>query len=276
MTRPAQIAPAGQGDDRGDSLPHARHRRRLSSFRVTERDRELLRFVAAHRFVLERHVRTWLGTGRTVCYRRLRQLTGHGLLAYVRIFHAQPGCFKATYGGLAIADSDLALAKIDLRTYGHDAMLVWLWLQVRAGAFGPVRALMTEREMRSHDERDPVIANPYGLQLIGVGDRGRPRRHYPDLLLDTGDGARIAIELELTLKSRRRLQSIVAGYGGHPGLKTVLYFTNSRAVERALRETAAAVAREDLVQVERVPQNLASPGSWSSHPGMRVTASGTA
>src|SRR5947209_10865196 len=122
-----------------DSVEAQRHggsRRRRRSFRITERDRELLAFVAAHPFVLAAHVRAWFGAGRSVCYRRLQALTDAGLLSFRRIFHAQPGCYQATNGGLGLAGSSLPRPRITLRTYAHDAGSVWLWLAVAGWSAG--------------------------------------------------------------------------------------------------------------------------------------------
>jgi len=220
---------------------------------VTDRDRQLLRFVAAHRFVLAAHVQAWLGPCMSVCYRRLDALTNAGLLTYRRIFHAQPGCYQITNGGLGLAGSDLPRPKIDLRTYAHDSDLVWLWLAAHQGQFGDTKTLLAEREMRHHDQLQEPFGERFRLELIGVGAHGRPRLHYPDVLVVRTDGHQVAVELELTLKSRRRLSTILAAYSARPGLK-VMYFTSSRAVTTAIQEAAAAVGVEELVQVRQLPQ----------------------
>src|SRR5690348_5677130 len=88
--------------------------RRARPFRLTDRDLELLAFVAAHRFALAAHLQAWLGTTSAVAYRRLAALVDVGLLSYRRIFHAQPGCYLMTNGGLAVIDSELPRPAIDL------------------------------------------------------------------------------------------------------------------------------------------------------------------
>ncbi len=50
------------------------------------------------------------------------------------------------------------------------------------------------------------------VRLAGVGPHGGERRHYPDLVLTTETGHRVAIELELTGKGRRRTEEILGGY----------------------------------------------------------------
>ena len=52
--------------------------------------------------------------------------------------------------------------------------------------------------MRSQDGRADERRKPFGVRLGGVGRDGRPRMHYPDLIVVTDTGHRVAFELELT------------------------------------------------------------------------------
>lgn len=240
--RPARRARRGE---------HSRGARR---FRLTGRDLELLGFVAAHRFVLAAHVESWLGTSSQFSYRRLLGLVEVGLLSHERIFHAQPGCYRVTNGGLAVIDSELPRPTIDLRTYGHDVGVVWLWLACRAGRFGQVERLFTEREMRSHDQSAKDFErNRFGVPVDGYDRAGRQRSHYPDLLGIKSEGGRLALELELTLKGRRRLENILVGYGGQSLIGRVIYVTGRPAVARALLSAGAELGLEQLIEVQTLP-----------------------
>jgi hypothetical protein len=245
----ATQAPTTRRPDRHDPPRGKASTRRRRGFQVTPRDRELLAFVAAHRFVLASQVQAWLGPCMSVCYRRLQMLTDAGLLSYRRIFHAEPGCYQVTNGGLGLAGSGLPRPQVDLHTYGHDAGLVWLWLAAADGAFGPTRRLLSEREMRHLDWRAESSAQRFGLLLPGVDRYGRQRIHYPDVLVVLLDGTYVALELELSLKSRRRLEEIFLAYGVERRLRAVVYVTDRRTVARALHEQTAAYGLDDLVDV---------------------------
>jgi hypothetical protein len=67
--------------------------------RRTDRDLEVLDFIASQRFVLARHVEAWLRASEVVAYRRLRGLVAMGLLVYERLFHQRPGCYRITTTG---------------------------------------------------------------------------------------------------------------------------------------------------------------------------------
>ena len=77
-------------------------------------------------------------------------------------------------------------------------------LAAHAGRFGGVRRVVSEREMRSGDGRAPAAQPRYGVRLGGVGPGGRDRLHYPDMVILTGTGHRVAFELELTTKEPER------------------------------------------------------------------------
>ena len=117
------------------------------------------------------------------------------------------------------------------------------------GAFGPIREVISERVLRSHDPSGDREDEPFGVRLGGVGPRGRERLHYPDLLLITPDGRRIAVELELTSKGRTRREKILAGYAADPRIDAVLYLVEKRSLRRALEASAARIGGADRVHV---------------------------
>jgi hypothetical protein len=238
---------------------------------VTERDREILAFVAQHRIVLVGHVQTLLGTSGSVAYSRLRALISCGLLEHTQVLHKQPGWYQITRAGLAFVGSDLPRPRIDLRCHGHDIGMAWVWLAASRGAFGRARHLVSEREMRSrdataaadhrrtpgaHEELEPRAGGdprpPFGVRLGGVGPRGQVRLHYPDLLLIGARGERVAIELELSAKGGRRLETILAGYGADPSIDAVLYLVEKPQIQRAVRSAAARLGISDLVHIQPV------------------------
>ncbi|HWF25834.1 MAG TPA: hypothetical protein VG275_10325 [Solirubrobacteraceae bacterium] len=250
--------------------PRPRPRTGARSTRVTDRDTEILAFAAEHRIVLPAHVETLLDVSTSVASGRLRALTAAGLLKAERILHHQPTWYRIARPGLAIIGSDLPPPRVDLRCYQHDIGMAWTWLAASRGAFGRAERIISEREMRSHDaagaaavpgEQPAAVGDdkrPFGIRLSGVGPRGRIGLHYPDLLLVGPGGERIAVELELSAKGPRRLESILAAYGADRRISAVLYLAEKPGIRRDVQAAAARLGISDLVHVQSV--------AWPSSP----------
>jgi hypothetical protein len=220
---------------------------------LTEPDLHALGFIAEHRLVLPDHVAVLLDTSLSAATARLRKLATARYLAGECVFGHQP-YYQITRRGLAAIGSSLPTPRPDLRVYHHDIGVAWLWLAARAGRFGPLEAMVAERRLRSHDgAREPDSeSEPLGVRLGGTGPRGRERLHYPDLLLRTADGRRVALELELTPKSRTRLETILAGYGADPRIAGVVYLVQTHAVARNVERAAHKLGVSDVVHLQRV------------------------
>lgn len=243
--------------------PRSRARRR--TVQLTERDRRLLQFAAEHRFVITEQVAVLLQIGHKTADERLRALRDGGYLVRSRELYRGPAQHRLTRAGLRAIGSDLPVpGPPDLSMYGHDVGLGWLMLAARRGRFGPVQEVVSERRMRSDDGRRASEARAgagrerHGVRLGGVGPGGRERLHYPDLVLVTASGHRIAFELELTSKPARRRETILAAYGGDRRIDAVVYLVTSPAAGRAVERSARRVGISDLVRVHRV--SLGSAG----------------
>jgi hypothetical protein len=246
---------------------------------VTERDREILAFAAEHRIILAAHIQTLLDVSTSVAYRRLAGLSALGLLKHAQVLHEQPSWYRITRPGLALISSDLPPPRFDLRCHEHDIGVAWLWLAASRHAFGRPERMVSEREMRSHDgaaARPPALEGhgaggpltdegtalagddglPFGVRLAGLGPRGRVGLHYPDLLLIGAAGNRVAIELELSAKGNRRLDSILTAYGADRRITAVLYVAQKPGIRRAVQAAASRLGICDLVHVVGV----VSPG----------------
>lgn len=209
--------------------------------RITERDLRLLEFVAQHRFVLASQVQTLLGASRGATYRRLQALARAGLLEHRPVFDRHAHAHWITRRGLALLGSSLPPPRLELGEYRHDVGLAWLWLAADRGAFGPLERIVTERQLRS------------------VRPGSGPKPHRPDLVLVCAGGGRVAVELELTTKSRTRRERILAGYAADPRIDAVLYLVEDRRVGRAIEASARRLGISELVHVQRVRVD-AGPG----------------
>jgi hypothetical protein len=228
---------------------------------LTERDLRILEFVSEHPFVLARHVAALLGITSSAAARRLLALNKGGYLISGESLKREPLLYQATGRALRAIGSDLSPPpKQKLGFYRHEAGLVWLALGAERGQFGPVTEVISERRMRSQDGRSARHEEQFGVRLGGPGRDGRDRLHYPDLLMATPTGHRVAFELELTSKGRRRRERILTGYLLDRRIDAVVYLTDHPARRRALQESVRRLGLEDRVRVETVKLGHRGPG----------------
>jgi hypothetical protein len=220
---------------------------------ITERDRRILAFAAEHRFVLAEHLARLLGISRDATAARMRALCAAGYLKHAQLLKEEPPLYHVTTPGLRAIRSDLPRPRrVDLATYRHDAGLAWLGVAAERGMFGPLQQIVSERRMRSEDRRGEEREETHGVRLGGVGRDGRQRLHYPDLVVRTTTGHRVAFELELSGKDRRRREQILAAYAADPRIDAVVYLVDGPSRRRALQESVRRVGISDRVRVEQV------------------------
>jgi len=224
-----------------------------------------LAFAAEHRLVLGGQVQMLLGLSAAAVHARLRALGQGGYLLVDRPLHGQPGCYQIKRRGLGAIESTLPPPRaVDLSCYRHDVGLGWLWLSARAGLFGAVRDVVSERRMRSHDGRSEDRDSRFGVRLGGVGPGGGERRHYPDLIIETESGHRVAFELELTSKSRRRREVILGGYAADRRIDAVVYLVDRPATGRAIAQSASRLGISARVHVQRASFGAAGSDSGAA------------
>jgi hypothetical protein len=245
-------------------MGQTRSRRPRSRVLLTERDRLILEMAAEHRLILAAHAGALLGVSAPTAARRLRALCTGGYLSTETLFAGRPACYQINRRGLEMIGSGLPRPRIDLRAYDHDVGLVWLWLAARGGTFGPLGEVLSERTLRSRDggRARGSGTEPLGVRLGGVGPAGLERLHYPDLLLLTPDGRRIAVELELSSKGRTRRERILAGYGSDARIDAVLYLVDQPALARSIQASARRLGISSHIHVQwaRQPDRSTSRG----------------
>jgi hypothetical protein len=229
--------------------------------RLTDRDLRMLSFLAEHQLALETQLQSLLGTSLDATRVRLRALQRGGFVIHRRVFAGEPAACQIRRPGLQAIGSRLPPPRLNLACYRHDVGAAWLWQAARGGSFGPMQQVLAERVLRSHDRSADREGEPFGVRLGGVGPRGQERLHYPDLLLTTPRGQRIAIELELTSKGRTRRERILAGYGADSRIDAVLYLVEKGSVRRAIEASAKRMGVSDRVQVQYFQWAEREPGT---------------
>lgn len=226
---------------------------------LTERDREILGWLSRQRIATADDLATRFGIARSAAYARLRALAAHGLVDHVRIFRAEPGVYWATSAGLSLGGQPGRATKISLASYHHDLALTALCADLER-EFGAERVL-TERELRAAEADSE---RPRYAATLGGGGRGwRPRRHYPDLVVERYRDARpLAVELECTRKAPARLDSILRAYVRARHIGAVRYYASTPAVSRALRSAISRVKPpHGFVELSERPLLPSSPAA---------------
>lgn len=216
--------------------------------KVTARDREILRWLARHRFAMAWQVREAFGVSRRVAYRRLARLEELGLVEHEWVLHGEPGVYLATRAGTEVGALDLPPATVDLRSYRHALALVSLSIELAP----QVAQVVTEREIRQADSGKQRRADlEYAVSLGGGGGEGDVLRlHIPDLVLVHHDGQKEAIEVELSQKANRRLRMIIGGVLRARHLERgVTYYTPQPTVRRVVETAAREQDAHDVVRV---------------------------
>lgn len=248
--------------------------------RLSDGDLALLAFMSQHRLILPDHAAVLLGVSPDSAQARLRKLGEHGFVRRETIFRGEPPCYLIVRDGLAAVGSGIRAPTLDLRAYQHDVGVAWLWLAARGGTFGALREILAERTLRSRDGARESGVEPLGVRLGGLGPRGLERLHYPDLLLTTADGRRVALELELTPKGRVRLETILAGYGSDPRVDAAVYLVESGTIARPVQAAARRLGVSSRVHVQLVRLAVARPADGAGramqraatgHPMQRAT-----
>lgn len=194
--------------------------------------------------------------GRAVSYARLSGLVSLGLLEHVRVFHAVPGVYLATRGGLVVADLALPPARVDVRTYEHDLELSSLTIDLER-EFGSDR-LSTEREMRASDAPFGAAPNEhprFGIPVTGgrgqmqLTPAGHTRLHFPDCAV-AGENGIVAIELERTAKGRARLRRVLSGYVAARHVGLVRYYPTNERVRELVQSETVRLRATGLVEID--------------------------
>ena len=194
------------------------------------------------------HVMEAMGVGRTAAYRRVAVCAEAGLLERIEVLRTEPSLLRATRDGLSYAGLPFQVAEVSPATVTH-ALRCASAANVLCDVHGPEHVL-TEREI-VYAER--VEERPLASASVGVLPSGALRLHRPDLAL-LKDGKVVAIEIELTAKSPRRLAKIMRAWRGAHWVQEVLYTCPPGGTRRAVKRAIKVAAAQEKVGVsERVP-----------------------
>lgn len=195
--------------------------KRPRSLRLQERDLELLRWINGFGWInVEMLMRKW-EVSATAAGRRLMLLHHHGLLNRQTIAVGFGLIYWPTRTATGLVDDDmLPLKQISLRDLYHSyrTLAVAIRLEKQGGTFEPERRLRRKMNQKKS-----------GLGVTG---------HVPDGLLWLDDRELpVAIEVELSLKNKRKIQRICKEYMYSNEYDSVRYYTDKQTVKTLLEKT---------------------------------------
>src|SRR3954454_11364600 len=205
------------------------------------------------------HVMGRFGMGRTAAYRLLRVPCDAGLVERVRLVNGAPSLFLASSEARRWTDTvELGACRLTPGAVTHWRWCGWAALALEA-EFGPERVL-SDREVRVWER---AAGRPVASALVGELPDGRPRAHRPDfaVVASDGDSFALAVEVELTVKKRRRLESICCGYARNRALEAVRYYAPPR-VHRAVSRAARAASATDVIETRPLAELEQVPMRW--------------
>jgi hypothetical protein len=182
----------------------------------TQKDAQIVGWLGRIGAASAEHVMVRFGMGRSWAYARLSRLVSDGLLEQRTLLYRQPGLYIATAEGLRLTFLErLGVYKVGPggrhhappRGVQHATELAAAAVALH-GAL-PGWELLSERELRvTEADEGKLIASASLGELPG----GRQALHRPDLALLDRDDRVLSIEIELSVKAPRRLQTICRAY----------------------------------------------------------------
>lgn len=205
--------------------------------RISQRDLDVLEFVARFGVIPREAVALWAGTGRAVTAARERRLREAGLVEVLPGVGDSGRLVLCTRAGLrACGRVELPLPRFSPATVVHSAAAARVAAQLEAAG----RRVLSEREIFARERAE-------GRRVFSA-ELPSGRFHRPDLIL-LGDLPE-AIEIELTDKAARRLDEIMRAWrltvAGRQ-FRGVRYLCSPRAlpyVERAVSRTRCEICIE--------------------------------
>jgi hypothetical protein len=169
-----------------------------------------------------------------------------GQLSRRRPLTGQPALYSVTRAGLRAAGiRGLEPCRVSPANALH--AIVCAEVAVALERAYPDEEVLGERELRREEQE---CSSALASAVLGTAVDGRPLLHRPDLVLRSRAGALpLAVEVELTVKSPRRLLSICRAWARSRSVAGVLYVVPPEVQRPLRRAIAGAAAGERIVLV---------------------------
>jgi hypothetical protein len=184
---------------------------------LTVRDIEILKFINEFGFCEMPQIEKRFSMKKPRCYQVMKRLIDGGFVAHQRVFHGRHGIFFLSRQGSTYTDWP-PIRSIPKDNYIHQLTIIEVYFRLMQQH--PDATWISERRINREKFRYTV---------------GRRIDHLADGILVLPDDKEIAIEVELTMKSKKRLDDILWGYVLHKHIKEVWYYCSPDIVEKVIK-----------------------------------------
>jgi hypothetical protein len=228
------------------------------------RDHEMVRLIGRHGVMQIEQVQRAMGAGRSATYSRFAYCEAAGLVERLSIPGVGP-VLHATREGIRYGGLPLPVAKVSAGSIEHSLRCTSVAISV--GTKVGHEAILTEREIVAAEAlEERAIAS---VQVGPASSRRLPRKHRADLAVLREEGT-IAIEVELTPKSRPRLEAIIGAWCeavGDGDLAEVHYLCAPGQTRNAVERAVEKVGAGSVVAVIELKEAIGSEESPAAKSG---------
>lgn len=200
---------------------------------LTNRDIEIINFINEFGYCEMPHIEKRFGLKKPRSYKVIRRLLLAELVKHQRIFHSTYGVYYLTAQGAEFTELP-PLGKISVGRCAHQRILTDVYIKLlKKYTDGN---WISERRLK-HDKF-----------YAGLGKRG----HVSDGILILPDNKQIAIEVELSMKGKDRIDRILRAYSSQLSINEVWYYCPARMVPAL----SALVSKKSFVKVFNLTEFL--------------------
>ncbi len=209
------------------------------------REREIVRWVSRLGAVSIEQIGRRFGVGRSVSFELVKRLVGYGFLERTQTAIGDPTLISATREGITYAGLGLTRPTIRLSEVDHWLACADVAIELE-DRFGPDQVL-SELELRFEEM---LAGKSIASAQLGETLDGRTRLHRPDLVVKREDGSFVVYEIELTPKSRWRLEAILRAWRRAWDVERCIYLCPpSSPTQQVVVAAVSRVHAEDEVSV---------------------------
>ena len=202
--------------------------------KLTDRDIEILGFISDCGYCSTLHLTNFLSVKRARIYQLMKRLVQCKFVIKEYLLQGHPAIYYLTSEGASFTELPL-IDYISLGTYRHQIIMINVALKLMQ--VHPEAVWVSERHLK------------YDKFCNGIGKRG----HVADSLLVFPDDRQVAIEVELSVKGKQRIEGIIKSYASQFAIKEVWYFCS----QSAYTVLSGLVAKKSYIKLFSIKEFLA-------------------
>lgn len=220
--------------------------------KLTEREQEILTWIARHSYVTAKQVERVLGVSQRISYRILQKLKEFGYVKNELVMRSL-GVFYATREGIEVAEIDMnSISGVgNLAELRHELMIndLEIMLMLEAKKQNQEFKWITSREVKR--QKYKVAARIEGSKLV----KGQ-RDDLPDAYwIQNGNTA--AVEVELSRKDKKRIQDKFKRYDAELAanrIQAIFYYTDKKTIKNLLESQREVMEHKSRLIIRDYPK----------------------